>query len=131
MLRGEERLFFDGAREHELVFQICADCDAHVWYPRAVCPQCIGTNLVLNRSSGRGSIYSFTTLHRAGHESRKQDVPYSVVLVDLEEGVRVIGDLLDVPPAEVHIGMPVSVAFIETTDSVTLTAFTERNANEA
>ncbi|HEV7207546.1 MAG TPA: OB-fold domain-containing protein [Mycobacteriales bacterium] len=131
VLRGEERLFFDSARKHELVFQTCADCAVPLWYPRTVCPLCLGTNLPLTRASGRGAVYSFTTLYRAGHESRQQDVPYTIALVDLEENVRMIGDLIDVPPADVHIGMPVEVRFIETTDSMTLPAFTARHVRGA
>lgn len=124
-------MFFEHTRLHELVFQTCADCASPLWYPRTVCPLCLGTNLRLTPSSGRGAVYSFTTLHRAGHESRKEDVPYTVVLVDLEENVRIIGDLLEVSPADVYVGMPVEVAFVETSDSMTLPAFTARQANGA
>jgi len=68
-------------------------------------------DLELIAASGRGVIHSFTTLYRAGHPSRTADVPYTVVLVDLVEGVRVFGELVDADPADIRIGLPVVVDF--------------------
>lgn len=123
ILRGEERLVFEHARKHELVFQRCGSCGAVVWYPRVVCPQCMGTSLAVVCSTGRGHIHSFTTLFRAGAEERAADVPYTVVLVDLDEGARVIGDLSGVAPEEVRVGLRVTVTFVEVAENVNLPAF--------
>ncbi|WP_213453193.1 Zn-ribbon domain-containing OB-fold protein [Rhizomonospora bruguierae] len=123
VLRGEERAYFDRARERELVYQRCRTCDATQWYPRVVCIRCSGTDLELTAASGNGTIHSFTTLYRAGHPSRAADVPYTMVLVDLVEGVRVFGELVDVPPAAARIGLPVEVGFQDVTDDLTLPVF--------
>lgn len=125
-LRGEERLFFDYAKEHVLVYQQCASCEARIFYPRTVCPVCSSTELRIERSAGRGIIYSFTTLYRAGAPAFADDVPYTVVLVDLDEGVRVIGDLVGAGPDAVRIGLPVEVVFDDVTDEFTVPRFALR-----
>jgi uncharacterized protein len=110
-LRGEERVYFEWAERGRLAFQTCRTCGARIWYLRTVCPECLGVDLEVTAASGAGTIHSFTTLYRAGHPSRAEDVPYTVVLVDLDEGVRVIGDLVECAPDEVRIGLPVTVRF--------------------
>jgi uncharacterized OB-fold protein len=125
-LRGEERLFFEQAKQHVLVYQQCASCGARIFYPRTVCPACTSTDLRVERSAGRGVIYSFTTMYRAGHPGFADDVPYTVVLVDLDEGVRVIGDLVGSEPEEVRIGLPVEVIFDDVTDEFTVPRFLVR-----
>ncbi len=106
-VRGEEAVFFDALRDGRIVFQVCEGCGAAIWYLRTVCPVCMSAGLRLEHSAGRGVVHSFTTLDRAGAPGRAEDVPYTVALVDLDEGIRVIGDL--VPPARHDvIGMRVT-----------------------
>src|ERR1700759_4706313 len=91
--RGEEARYFDELRDGRIVFQHCEDCGAAVWYLRTVCPNCMSLDLSLRHSAGEGVVHSLTTLHRPGHPARSGDVPYTVALVDLDDGVRVIGNL--------------------------------------
>jgi hypothetical protein len=107
--RGEERLFFDAASEKRLVYQTCDTCRMTVFYPRTVCPHCGGENLRLHDSAGLGTVYSFTVQHRA--RDSRFEVPMTVVLVDLDEGFRVLADLVDA--SSVEVGMPVEVVFGE------------------
>lgn len=123
VLRGEERLYLDAAREHRLVHQLCRGCEARVFYPRVLCPHCGSESLDLVESRGRGVVHSFSVLHRPGHPSRAADVPYAVVLVDLDEGVRVLADLVDGLVDDVHVGMPVEVTYDEVTEDLTLPRF--------
>jgi uncharacterized protein len=81
-----------------LGFQRCAGCGAAVFYPRVVCPLCGGPDLAWQTSSGRGVVYATTAVHR-----RKGD-PYSVVLVDLDEGFRMMSRVESVPAEDVKIG---------------------------
>ncbi|MCE0764088.1 OB-fold domain-containing protein [Pseudonocardia kujensis] len=92
-LRGEERIYFRAAAENRLVFQRCVACSAMQFPPRSVCSSCLGHELTIEDAQGQGSIYSFTVVHRPGHPAFRDCVPYVVVLVDLDEGVRVIADL--------------------------------------
>ncbi len=91
--RGEEAVYYEALADGRLLYQVCADCASAIWYPRSVCPVCGSPRLDWQESTRRGVVYSFTTIHRAGHAARNDDVPYTVGLVDLDEGIRVLGNL--------------------------------------
>jgi uncharacterized protein len=85
-----------------LGFQRCAGCGATIFYPRVLCPVCGGTSLVWQTSAGRGTVYATTAVHYRDAE------PHNVVLVDLEEGFRMMSRVEGVPAREVRVGMRVS-----------------------
>ena len=101
--------FWDGVAEGVLRLQRCRDCDRHVFYPRAVCPFCMTSDLEWTEATGAGLVHSFTIVHRAPPDYR-DDVPYVVALVDLDEGVRMMTRLVDVEPSAVVAGMAVEAA---------------------
>jgi uncharacterized OB-fold protein len=106
---GETQAFWDGIAEGRLRIQRCPDCREFVFYPRAVCPFCtVGTPRWVD-ASGRGTVHSFTVVHRAP-PGFAAAAPYVVALVDLEEGPRLMTRLVDVAPAEARVGMAVEVA---------------------
>ena len=122
--RGEELIFFTEAKEGRLSFQVCDDCAARIAYPHVVCPNCLSDRLTRRPAAGTGTVHSFTTLHRAGNPVMAGRVPYTVVLVDLDEGVRVLADLADDGAgAAPRIGMPVEVFFEELTDELSIPRF--------
>lgn len=86
----------------ELGFQRCAVCGAAVFYPRVLCPVCGSAELAWETSSGRGTVYATTAVYRRGAD------PYNVVLVDLEEGFRMMSRVEGMPAEEVEIGMRVA-----------------------
>jgi uncharacterized protein len=81
-----------------LAFQRCAGCGAAVFYPRVLCPLCGGNDLTWETSSGRGVIYATTAVYRRDGD------PYNVVLVDLEEGFRMMSRVDGVPAKGVEVG---------------------------
>jgi uncharacterized OB-fold protein len=83
-----------------IAFQRCASCAAAVHPPRPACPVCGSTRLDDARSEGRGVVYATTTVHR-------REGAHDVSLIDLEEGFRVMGEVVDVAPDEVRIGAAV------------------------
>jgi uncharacterized OB-fold protein len=101
--------FWEGVAEGVLRIQRCASCGRHVFYPRVVCPHCGGTDLAWVEATGAGRVHSFTVVHRAPPDYR-DEVPYVVALVELEEGVRLMTRLVDVEPAAVCVDLPVEVA---------------------
>jgi uncharacterized protein len=101
--------FWDGVAEGVLRIQRCLECDRYVFYPRAVCPQCMTSDMEWVEASGAGRVHSFTIVHRAPPDYR-DEVPYVVALVDLDEGVRMMTRLVDVQPASVVVGMAVEAA---------------------
>jgi uncharacterized protein len=102
------RPFWDGVAEGVLRVQRCVACDRHLFYPRAVCPYCMASDLEWTEASGVGEVHSFTVVHRAPPDYR-DEVPYVVALVDLDEGVRMMTRLVDVEPGAVTVGMRVEV----------------------
>jgi uncharacterized OB-fold protein len=108
---GETRPFWDACREGELRYQACGACGAAQFYPRALCARCGGTDLAWRRSRGEGTVHAVTVVHRAPSEAFKADVPYAVVLVDLDEGFRMMANVVDVAPERVAIGDRVRVVF--------------------
>ena len=108
-LDAETRPFWEALAQGRFEVQRCTACGKHVFYPRLVCPHCGGGPLEWVSASGRGTVHSFTVVHRAP-PAFAAEVPYVVALVDLEEGPRMMTRLLGAEPAEVHIGMPVQVA---------------------
>lgn len=118
--RGEERTWFEAAAAGRLVIQQCAVCRAAVFFPRSVCPVCHDDALEWADAAGTGTVYSYTVLHRAGKPGWEADVPYLVALIELDEGPRLMGNLLDIDPDEVYVGMPVRVTFERRDDTLTV-----------
>jgi len=115
------RPHWDGCRQGELRFQRCRDCGAAVFIPQPVCGGCFGSELVWETSSGRGTVYSHSVVHRPpvpGFE-----VPYAVIVVELEEGWFMLSNLVDCEPSNARIGLAVEVCFREASDEITLPCF--------
>jgi uncharacterized OB-fold protein len=113
--------FWEGINKHELVFQKCKQCGAWIHPPRPTCPSCRSFEREWARSSGKGTVYSWVTYLESPHPAFK--APFSVVLVELEEGLKLISNMVDVAPEEISIGMPVEVVFDEITEGLTLPKF--------
>ncbi|MEV8514265.1 OB-fold domain-containing protein [Dactylosporangium sp. NPDC051484] len=109
--RGEEATWFAAAREGRLAYQRCGDCGDVPSYPRAICPTCWSSKLHEEQSVGHGIVYSFTVQYRAGAKGFESEVPYTLVLVDLDEGFRVLADLHDCDVDSVAVGLEVQVYF--------------------
>lgn len=99
--------FWDGIAAGELRLQRCAGCGKAVFYPRTVCPHCFGADLTWFTASGTGTIYSYTVAHRAFGEFAEQ-APFTVALIDLAEGPRMLTRIVGDRPA--RIGAPVELA---------------------
>ena len=95
-------------QRYSLVGEVCPHCDAKIFPPRDVCPECGGEAKTEYAFSGRGEVYSYTTIYEppAGYED---NVPYTVALVRLEEGPLVTAQLTDLGDQPVEIGTPVEM----------------------
>jgi uncharacterized OB-fold protein len=120
----ETRPFWAAARRHELSLQRCRGCGAHVFYPRAACPQCLGADLEWKRVSGRGRLHTFTVVHR-GQKGFPLGPPYVIAIVELDEGPRMMTNLIGIEadPAKLTIGMPVEVVFEDVSAEIALPRF--------
>ena len=115
--------FWEGCKRHELVIQRCTDCGKYRHYPQPMCPDCHSLSWEWAKVSGKGKIYTYTICHRAFHPGWADEVPYAVVTVGLDEGVRMASNMVDVDPEELEIGMPVEVVFEDVTEETTLPKF--------
>jgi uncharacterized OB-fold protein/acyl dehydratase len=112
--------FWDGLREGELRIQRWGETLRHP--PGPMPPDgSLDTKPDYVVASGRGTVYSYVVHHHPPVPGK--ELPFVVALVELEEGVRVLGELLDADPAEVHIGLPVVAAFVRVDDDLTLPAW--------
>jgi hypothetical protein len=122
-LEGLTREFYDFCRQEDLHFQRCSQCDTFRHVPREMCARCNSFDWQWVRSSGKGTVYTWTVVERALHPAFMDDTPMAPVVVEMEEGVRLLANMLDCPPDELQIGMPVIVAYEAVTDEVTLPRF--------
>jgi uncharacterized OB-fold protein len=124
----DNQSFWDAVKRHELVLQRCRDCGDFYQIPRPMCPQCRSMEtLEWVPSSGRGQIYSYVTFTSDRMAYPAMKIPYTVVLVELEEGVRLTSNVVDMTPEDVYIGMPVEVVFEDINDNLTLYKFKRRH----
>jgi len=119
----DDKVFWEGAKRHQLILLRCKQCGTVRYYPRPYCPQCTSPERETVVASGRGEVWSYTTTYHAFGPRWKEAVPYTVVVVKLAEGPRMTSNLVDCPPEEVYIGMPVEVVFDDVTPEVTLPKF--------
>tara|TARA_A100001037_G_scaffold119477_1_gene108852 strand:- start:3406 stop:3810 length:405 start_codon:yes stop_codon:yes gene_type:complete len=97
------KAYEDALNRGEIIYQECGDCEHVAFYPRLVCPECGSTNVEYKPSAGKGEIYTRTVIH-----SRNRD-PYNVVLIDMDEGFRIMSTVEDAPNDDVQIGMRVEL----------------------
>jgi uncharacterized protein len=117
------RPFWDATREQRLLVQWCDACDAGIYYPRWACPTCLGTDLTWREASGRGELYTFNVVHQAANPMMGDMVPYVIALVDLDEGVRIVTNIVRTPDEDLKVGMAVAVAWEPLSDGRSLPVF--------
>jgi len=119
--------FWDATKEERLIIQKCKDCGEHIFYPRIACINCFSDNLDWIECSGRGTIYTYTVVEANAPSAFIQDLPYVVAVVILEEGVRMLSNIIDCDPYLVKCDMPVQVTFEKLNDDFTLPKFIPLN----
>lgn len=114
----EVAFFWEGVEAGELRIQRCASCGKLRHPPRPSCPWCQSFEWDHTVSSGAGTVFSFVVHHHP--QVPNFEHPFTVALVELEEGTRIVGNVVDVDPTEVHVGMPVEVVFLANPSGRTL-----------
>jgi len=125
-LDESNRLFWNAAREGKLVLQHCDGCGKPRYPINHVCPHCLCDRFQWKAVSGRGTVHSSIVFHQVYNQAFAADVPYNVSLIQLEEGPRMISNVVGVSPSEVKVGDRVQVVFDAVTPEVSIPRF-QRN----
>jgi hypothetical protein len=108
--------YWEACKRGELRMQTCDGC-GHVRFPPAVvCPRCLSEAFTWERMSGRGRVYTWIVVHRPQHPAFYEDVPYNVAIVELDEGPRLLANIIGTPPDAIRCDMRVRVVFEERGD---------------
>jgi uncharacterized OB-fold protein len=116
--------FWEGLKRHELRIQRCRDCGRPYFYPRPFCPRCFSEDVEWFTAGGRARLHTYQIIHR-GPPSFAREAPYVLAVVELEEGPRMMTNLVDVEPqpASLPVDMPLEIAYEDVNDTVTLARF--------
>ena len=122
--------YWDAAAEGRFVIQRCRACERAVFYPRQWCPHCGAEDLDWIEASGRGHIYSYSVVRNYPPSAFADAVPFVIAIVELEEGPRMMTNIVDADPEQVACDLPVEVAFMDR-DGVSLPVFRLREVAPA
>jgi uncharacterized OB-fold protein len=117
------QFFWDKCKEGKLYVQQCKDCKENIFFPKLYCPFCLSKDLTWFQASGKGRIYSFIVVYSYQPTAFDEDVPYVVAVIDLQEGVRMMSNIVDCDPEEVLCDAAVEVVFDPVTEDFTLPKF--------
>jgi uncharacterized protein len=118
----ETSRFWAATAAGQLLVKRCEDCASLIWYPRAICPACSSLRTEWYQVSGRGSIYSYTINHR-GEGAYQGSAPFVLAYVELDEGPRMMTNIVEADEADLRVGLPVEVVFHDTGDGAALPRF--------
>ncbi len=120
----ETREFWDGARRHELRIQRCRPCGKAYFYPRPFCPRCSSKYVEWFTASGKGRLHTYVISHRAAMGFRDA-VPYVIAIVELDEGPRMMTNIVGIEPTpeNLPIDLSVEVTWEQQSDEITLPLF--------
>ena len=118
----ETQHYWDGAKEGELRLQRCDACTKAYFPPRPFCPECGSREVSVFKASGKATLHSYVINHM---KAPGFEPPYTVAVVELEEGPRLMSNILDCPatPEALVLDMPLEVTFEKVTDDITLPQF--------
>jgi uncharacterized OB-fold protein len=121
----EVKVFWDATAEGRLLLPRCEDCQTIIWFPRPFCPECSSVRVAWIAASGHGTIYSFTVNRRgtADLSAYREAGTYVLAYVELDEGPRVMTNIVECDPDTVKIGQPVEVVFHDTGQGTALPRF--------
>lgn len=103
--------YWEATAEGRLVLPVCDACGHHIWYPRSWCPVCGSDEVTWTEMSGRGTVYARAILHK-GMGPWAAATPYVGAYVELDEGPRILTNIVTDDPSAVEVGMAVTATFV-------------------
>jgi uncharacterized OB-fold protein len=120
-INRDNRFWFDGVAEGRLLIQRCTGCGDLRHPPGPVCPSCHSFDWDTVEASGRGTVYSYVINHHPPFPAF--DYPLAVALIELEEGTRLVSNVVGIDPEAIEVGQDVEVDFVRYDDELTLPVF--------
>ena len=111
IINADSAPYWEGAREGKLLLQRCEDCKTVRFFPRYLCTECGSSKTTWAEASGRGTVHSFSIVHRAAFPEFQAQTPYALALIDLAEGPRMMTNIVGNDALDVAIGDAVEVVF--------------------
>ena len=115
--------YWQAAREHRLALPKCDECQKFWFPPSRTCPHCLSTKFSFQNVSGKGKVFSFVTFHRVYRPAFTNDVPYVVALIELDEGPRLLSNIMGVTHEQVRCEMRVEVVFDDYDEEISIPKF--------
>jgi uncharacterized OB-fold protein len=116
--------FWEATKDKKFLIQRCDACDKAIFYPREVCPTCLSSDsLSWTESSGAGTIYAASVQERPANPTMADKVPYVVALVELDDGIRLMSNVVNCPPYDASVGKPVRLTWEPMSDGRHLPQF--------
>jgi hypothetical protein len=117
-----DRAYWEGAKRHELMAYKCLNCGAY-YHPSIYCVSCDAPSMEWVKVSGKGRVFTFGVYHQAYHPAWKEDIPYNVSWIKLDEGPLLLSNVVECKNEDISVGMPVEVVFVDVDEDVTLPKF--------
>lgn len=122
-IEDDTRAFWEATQDGRFLLRRCAACHAFHYYPRNFCPECWSEEVVWEQACGRAVLYTHSTVFVNDLPPFGEQVPYVAAVVDLEEGPRMMTQVVDCEPDQLRIGMALDATFRTIADGVTLVVF--------
>jgi uncharacterized OB-fold protein len=122
-IEPESQPFWDAATEGRFLIQRCDACGSAQHYPRPFCVSCWSDQVHWEEASGRGTLYTYSTVYMNDLPPFADRLPYVAAAVDLEEGPRIMTNIVGTEPAGLRVGMPVQVDYQPLTGDITAPVF--------
>ncbi len=122
-IEDDSRPFWDAARQQRFLIRHCLTCGEYSHYPRTFCPSCWSEDVEWFEASGRGTLYTWSTVFINDLPPFNERLPYIAAVVDLDEGPRVMTNMVDCDGSQLSIGMTVRAAYRAISDDVTVPVF--------
>lgn len=121
----ETQPFWDSLKQHKMKLPRCKNCSQYHMYPRSHCPNCFSWDIEWVEASGKGKLYTYAIQYRPQGPGFQDEVPYITALVQLDEGPRLMTNLVEVEadPAKLKCDSPVEIVYDDVTDEITLAKF--------
>ncbi len=122
-MSDDTKSYWEGCKRRQLLLPKCRACGKMFFFPHDFCPQCLSEDIEWIQASGRGKVHTFSVIERPPSAPFAEDVPYVVAIIELDEGPRMMSNIVDIAPEHVRVDMDVKVVFEDITEDVALPRF--------